>query len=40
MAIVAGFDVHKAQITFDALTPKRRASPGRIAAKPEAVSIG
>jgi len=38
MAIVAGFDVHKAQITFDALdTETGELYRGRIAAKPEAV---
>lgn len=38
MAIVAGFDVHKAQITFDALdTQTGELHRGRIAAKPEAV---
>jgi transposase len=38
MAIVAGFDVHKAQITFDSLdTHSGELHRGRIAAKPEAV---
>src|SRR5918994_5366373 len=38
MAIVAGFDVHRAQITFDALDDETgELSRGRIAADPEAV---
>jgi transposase len=38
MAIVAGFDVHRAQITFDALDEETgELSRGRIAADPEAV---
>ena len=38
MAIVAGFDVHRAQITFDALdTETGEVQRGRIAASPEAV---
>ena len=38
MAIVAGFDVHRAQITFDALdTATGEVSRGRIRATPEAV---
>jgi transposase len=38
MAIVAGFDVHRAQITFDALDQQTgEVSRGRIAAAPEAV---
>ena len=38
MAIVAGFDVHRAQITFDALNPETgEVHRGRIAATPEAV---
>jgi hypothetical protein len=38
VAIVAGFDVHRAQITFDALDQRTgEVSRGRIAATPEAV---
>jgi transposase len=38
MAIVAGFDVHRAQITFDALDDETgEVSRGRIAAEPDAV---
>jgi transposase len=38
MAIVAGFDVHRAQITFDALDRKTgEVRRGRIRATPEAV---
>src|SRR5215212_3193033 len=38
VAIVAGFDVHRAQITFDALDDETgELSRGRIAADPEAV---
>jgi transposase len=38
MAIVAGFDVHRAQITFDALdTESGEVSRGRIDATPAAV---
>jgi transposase len=38
MAIVAGFDVHRAQITFDALdTETGEVHRGRIAADPESV---
>jgi hypothetical protein len=38
MAIVAGFDVHRAQITFDALDPETgEVERGRIPATPEAV---
>jgi transposase len=38
MAIVAGFDVHRAQITFDALDQQTgEVSRGRIPARPEAV---
>ena len=38
MAIVAGFDVHKAQITFDALDSQTgELHRGRIASKPQAV---
>ena len=38
MAIVAGFDVHRAQITFDALDERTgEVSRGRLAATPEAV---
>src|ERR687892_750517 len=38
MAIVAGFDVHRAQITFDALdTDTGEVHRGRIAADPESV---
>ena len=38
MAIVAGFDVHRAQITFDALdTATGEVSRGRIEATPAAV---
>ena len=38
MAIVAGFDVHRAQITFDALdTATGEVSRGRIGATPAAV---
>jgi transposase len=38
MAIVAGFDVHRTQITFDALDDETgELSRGRIAADPEAV---
>src|SRR5439155_18843027 len=38
MAIVAGFDVHRAQITFDALdTATGEVHRGRIASTPEAV---
>ena len=41
MAIVAGFDVHRAQITFDALdTETGEVRRGRIAATPEAVASG
>jgi len=39
MAIVAGFDVHRAQITFDALdTESGEVSRGRIDATPAAVA--
>jgi transposase len=39
MAIVAGFDVHRRQITFDALdTETGEVSRGRIDATPAAVS--
>ena len=39
MAIVAGFDVHRAQITFDALdTDSGEVSRGRIDATPAAVA--
>jgi hypothetical protein len=39
MAIVAGFDVHRAQITFDALdTESGKVSRGRIDATPAAVA--
>jgi transposase len=39
MAIVAGFDVHRAQITFDALDTKTgEVSRGRIDATPAAVA--
>ena len=38
MAIVAGFDVHRAQITFDALNGETgEVHRGRIRATPEAV---
>jgi transposase len=38
MAIVAGFDVHRTQITFDALdTETGEVHRGRIAADPESV---
>ena len=38
MAIVAGFDVHRAQITFDALDDQTgEVRRGRLAATPEAV---
>ena len=38
MAIVAGFDVHRAQITFDALdTATGEVNRGRIEATPAAV---
>ena len=38
MAIVAGFDVHRAQITFDALDDETgEVNRGRIGATPEAV---
>ena len=38
MAIVAGFDVHRAQITFDALDDETgEVKRGRIGATPEAV---
>ena len=38
MAIVAGFDVHRAQITFDALNRETgEVHRGRIQASPEAV---
>ena len=38
MAIVAGFDVHRAQITFDALdTETGEVVRGRILADPEAL---
>jgi transposase len=38
MTIVAGFDVHRAQITFDALNQETgEVHRGRIAATPEAV---
>jgi len=40
MAIVAGFDVHRAQITFDALdTETGEVKRGRIAATPAAVGV-
>jgi len=39
MAIVAGFDVHRAQITFDALNRETgELERGRMSATPEAVS--
>ena len=38
MAIVAGFDVHRAQITFDALDPETgEMTRGRIESTPVAV---
>jgi len=38
MAIVAGFDVHRAQITFDALDPETgEVTRGRIESTPVAV---
>ena len=41
MAIVAGFDVHRAQITFDALDSETGGvSRGRIDATPTAVAMG
>ena len=40
MAIVAGFDVHRRQITFDALdTETGEVTRGRIDASPAAVAV-